>query len=128
MRCRNNVSQSQAGVDLGWDTRRQDFIERLLFYISRFNSLLESLSLFFRSNRHAQTGSNARLVTDKILYVRLRCSLRKLRVPLGEPDQLQGGCRRQSADMTPPSQPHFLVQYNGVFSTMWLRLDHVLKK
>jgi hypothetical protein len=44
----------------------------------------------------------------------------------GEP--LRGGCRRQLADTTPPSQPHFLIQYNRVFITMWLRLNHVLEK
>jgi len=35
------------------------------------------------------------------------------------------GCRRQLADTTPPSQPHFLVQYNRGFTSMWLHLNHV---
>jgi len=30
--------------------------------------------------------------------------------------------------MQPPLQPHFLVQYNRVFTTMWLQLNHVLEK
>jgi len=35
------------------------------------------------------------------------------------------GCRRQLADTTPPSQPHFLVQYNRGVTTMWLHLKHL---
>jgi len=38
-------------------------------------------------------------------------------------ETLHYGCRRQLADMTPPSQPHFLVQYNTGFATMWLTLS-----
>jgi len=30
--------------------------------------------------------------------------------------------------MQPPLQPHFLVQYNMVFTTMWLQLNRVLEK
>ena len=30
--------------------------------------------------------------------------------------------------MQPPLQPRFLVQYNMVFTTMWLQLNHVLEK
>ena len=41
---------------------------------------------------------------------------------------LQGGCRKQLADMQPPLQPRFRVQYNRVFTTMWLQLNHVLEK
>jgi len=33
---------------------------------------------------------------------------------------LRGGCRKQLADMQPPLQPHFLAQYNSVFTNMWL--------
>jgi len=41
---------------------------------------------------------------------------------------MRGGCRKQLADMQPPLQPHFLVQYNRVFTTMWLQLNHDLEK
>ena len=45
------------------------------------------------------------------------------------PDEpLHGGCSRLQADMTEHLQPHFLVQYNGVFTTMWLHLNRVLEK
>jgi len=43
-------------------------------------------------------------------------------------EPLHGGCSRLQADMTEHLQPHFLVQYNGVFTTMWLHLNHVLEK
>jgi len=43
-------------------------------------------------------------------------------------EPLWGGCRRHLADTTPPSQPHFLVQYNRGFTTMWLHLNDVLGK
>jgi len=39
-------------------------------------------------------------------------------------EPLRGGCRKQLADTQPPLQPHFLVQYNRGFTTMWLQLNH----
>jgi len=43
-------------------------------------------------------------------------------------EPFHGGCSRLQADMTEHLQPHFLVQYNGGFTTMWLYYNHVLEK
>ena len=43
-------------------------------------------------------------------------------------EPLRGGCRKQLADMQPALQPHFLVKYNIVFTTMWLQLSFILEK
>ena len=38
------------------------------------------------------------------------------------------GQTKQLSDMQPPLQPHFMVQYNMGFTTMWMQLNRVLQK
>jgi len=90
--------------------------ERLLFKLSDLTHSSRRHNSLPRSSQrcYAQTESNTRTVTDKILRVsrtileNVLCS-RRVAWPV---KLLRGGCRRQLADTTTPLQTHFL--YNTI--------------